>query len=178
MNQTSITLLDYALLSLLKEESRSGYALRKVFTDTSLGNFSGSPGSIYPALKRLKVGKYVKQEGHHSGNYSITDKGSESLRIWLQSDISSEDVKKNLDELLLRFSMMDIMASREDKIRFIQNMKSKVDEHLIELNEYYVGDGQELKESAKMAYQHTIFSYLGTLKWCKNILAQLNLNEN
>ena len=32
----------------------SGYDLRKVFEETALGNYSSSPGAIYPALSRLE----------------------------------------------------------------------------------------------------------------------------
>ena len=47
------TALGYALIGLVQEDPRSGYALRKVFEDTPMGAFSSSPGSIYPALKKL-----------------------------------------------------------------------------------------------------------------------------
>ena len=50
----TLSRLEGALLGLLHGEARSGYALRKVFQDTPMLHFSDSPGSIYPALKRLE----------------------------------------------------------------------------------------------------------------------------
>jgi len=48
-----ITVLGYALLGLLQQKAQSGYELRKVFAETAMGNYSSSPGAIYPALERL-----------------------------------------------------------------------------------------------------------------------------
>ena len=48
------TLLDYAILGLIQDRPLSGYAIRKLFEETALGNYSSSPGTIYPALKRLQ----------------------------------------------------------------------------------------------------------------------------
>jgi len=45
--------LDYALLGLLNKRPAAGYALRRLFQTTPLGVYSDSPGSIYPALRRL-----------------------------------------------------------------------------------------------------------------------------
>jgi DNA-binding PadR family transcriptional regulator len=48
------TPLEYAVLGLLHQSEQSGYDLRKVFAATALGNYSSSPGTVYPALKRLE----------------------------------------------------------------------------------------------------------------------------
>jgi hypothetical protein len=51
MNSPKIPALGYALLGLLMKPS-SGYDLRKIFSSTSMKTYSGSPGAIYPALRR------------------------------------------------------------------------------------------------------------------------------
>ncbi|MDH5368031.1 MAG: PadR family transcriptional regulator, partial [Cyclobacteriaceae bacterium] len=48
------TSLDYAILGLVHILPQSGYAIRKQFELTAIGNYSSSPGAIYPALKRLQ----------------------------------------------------------------------------------------------------------------------------
>ena len=45
--------LDCAILGLLSRRPGSGYDIRRVFQTTALGRYSDSPGSIYPAIKRL-----------------------------------------------------------------------------------------------------------------------------
>jgi len=56
---TRSTTLDYIILGLVQKEPLTGYRIRKVFEDTALGNFGGSPGAIYPALKRLAKYKLI-----------------------------------------------------------------------------------------------------------------------
>ena len=60
MKEKKITTLDYIILALLFGEEQSGYRLRKSFEESALGNFGGdSPGTIYPALKRLEKNEFV-----------------------------------------------------------------------------------------------------------------------
>ena len=56
-----MTPLSFALLGLIGMEPRSGYKLRKVFETTPLGNYSSSPGSIYPALRALEKAGLVRR---------------------------------------------------------------------------------------------------------------------
>ncbi len=51
--------LEYALLGLLRQSPQSGYDLRKTFAATPMRHFSDSPGSIYPALRRMKVRRWL-----------------------------------------------------------------------------------------------------------------------
>ena len=60
--KNSPTSLDYAILGLLKNEPQSGYGIRKVFETTALGTYSDSPGTIYPALKRLQKIALIKNK--------------------------------------------------------------------------------------------------------------------
>src|ERR1700675_3621423 len=46
--------LEMALLGLLGQKPQSGYDLRKTFATTAMRHYSDSPGSIYPALRRLE----------------------------------------------------------------------------------------------------------------------------
>ncbi|MBX2878146.1 MAG: PadR family transcriptional regulator, partial [Saprospiraceae bacterium] len=54
MKKTSPTRLDYAIMGLLIGGPLSGYQIRQIFETSEMGNYSSSPGSIYPALKRLR----------------------------------------------------------------------------------------------------------------------------
>src|ERR1039458_8829965 len=51
----SASTLEFVLTGLLRQKPQSGYDLRKAFTTTAMRHFSDSPGSIYPALKRLNA---------------------------------------------------------------------------------------------------------------------------
>jgi DNA-binding PadR family transcriptional regulator len=62
MTKRTPTALEYALLGLVQQHPQSGYDLRKVFETTALGSYSGSPGAIYPALRRLERKGLVEGE--------------------------------------------------------------------------------------------------------------------
>jgi DNA-binding PadR family transcriptional regulator len=51
----SASTLEFALTGLLRQKPQSGYDLRKTFTDTAMRHYSDSPGSIYPAMRRLQA---------------------------------------------------------------------------------------------------------------------------
>ncbi|MFA9455378.1 PadR family transcriptional regulator [Halalkalibacter sp. AB-rgal2] len=97
----------YVILGLLTTHCRSGYSMKKMI-DTSLNYFwKVSYGQIYPMLKVL-VDEGLAEESdvvddgskREKKEYSITKKGQEELRDWLQRPIVSIPVEKN--ELLLK----------------------------------------------------------------------------
>ena len=85
-NLTKPTLLDYAILGLIQDRPLSGYGIRKLFEETALGNYSSSPGTIYPALKRLQKFELVEkitQRRVTKTSFQITKKGVLVLKNWL-----------------------------------------------------------------------------------------------
>ena len=99
-----MTPLSFALLGLIGMEPRSGYKLRKVFETTPLGNYSSSPGSIYPALKALEraglVRRTAARDARGTAAYHLTADGAEALDSWLSGPIG------DLGEAMLRFSFL------------------------------------------------------------------------
>jgi len=88
--------LDYAILGLLNKEPAAGYALRRIFQTTPLGIYSDSPGSIYPALRRLHRRGLVRTTRAHEGRrrrtYRITPRGRRTLRQWLEEPLTYSEV--------------------------------------------------------------------------------------
>ena len=104
------TLLGYALLGLLYGKESSGYDLRKIFTETPMGNFSDSPGAIYPALRRLHERKLISASRAGSAAkrkrrvFRLTPLGVAELRNWLMSPVEQSDVANRMNVLMLRFA--------------------------------------------------------------------------
>ncbi len=93
------TLLDYAILGILQNQDLSGYGIRKMFEETALGNYSSSPGTIYPALNRLQkfnfiVKKMQKKSEKHL--FHINNKGLEALKLWLLLPLEKNDIEKKI----------------------------------------------------------------------------------
>ena len=114
MKKTStpkITSLDYAILGLMYQKPSSGYGIRKQFETTAIGNYSSSPGAVYPALDRLqRLGLVIKSllENQKKEKFSCTPKGIETLKNWLLQPIAIIDVAKNIDEILFLFTRLTI----------------------------------------------------------------------
>jgi DNA-binding PadR family transcriptional regulator len=88
--------LDYAILGLLNKEPAAGYALRRIFQTTPLGLYSDSPGSIYPALRRLHQRGLVTapraRGGRRRRTHRITARGRRALRQWLEAPLTYPEV--------------------------------------------------------------------------------------
>lgn len=171
------TTLEFALLGLLSFGPRSGYDLMHVFETTAMGNFSSSPGAIYPALARLEKRGLV--EGRVDGTQALrpkkvfrpTRRGADALHRWLQADIGREDVQRRLDELLLRFafhSLLDTEATRD----FLGRLAAAVDAYLAELQEQRKLFTDDQPPHGRMAFEFGIERYRACARWARKSLRQ------
>src|SRR5579864_8273345 len=107
MAKTATSSLEYALLGLIRQGASSGYELRKQFSTTPIGHFSDSPGSIYPALKRLEQRGWIRRLNEDGGprgrqRFGLSKAGESILQDWMAMPVGREDVVWRSDELLLR----------------------------------------------------------------------------
>lgn len=174
----NISSLRLAILCLILEAPRSGYELKTVFEQTPMGHFSSSPGSIYPALKRME------EEGWISGSVddpdslrparmlSLTPKGKEILKNLFLQPIDAQEVLHRMDQLMLRFAFMTPVVGRGATCKFL--------EQLIEILTNYVASLQALASELPndppeglLALQYGIDSYESTLRWARKALSTL-----
>src|SRR5215469_12585224 len=119
--------LEMALLGLVAQKPQSGYDLRKTFATTALRHYSDSPGSIYPALRRIEArgwiesttGKTSPADPRRRQDYRLTDAGKKTLIAWLDQPVSAEDMRMRQTELMLRFAFMDGNVPRSVTIQFL-----------------------------------------------------------
>jgi DNA-binding PadR family transcriptional regulator len=129
--QYTPTLLGYVLLGMLNQLPRSGYDVRVEMESASVGHFSSSPGSIYPALQQLKKNGFIDSEVVHRSRlkprevFHVTEKGKKTLRAWLRKRLAVSDLRDNLAELMLRFRFMEDTASNEETLRFLADFRRK-----------------------------------------------------
>ena len=170
------TLLDYAILGLIQNQSLSGYRIRKIFEETALGNYSSSPGTIYPALKRLQKFELAEKKESSDSNktsFQITQKGIEALRRWLTKPLEKKDVEKKIEELFLRFAFMDTLVDKKQKINFLSAFRNLLSDYIGELQAYHLAEAIHLPLHGRLAFEHGIASCKTTLKWCKRALSEI-----
>jgi len=103
-------MLKFALLGLLKYDSKTGYELKQTM-DKSTGHFwHAKQSQIYTTLKKLEEDKFVishpePQESRPDRRvYAITESGEKALQEWLLQPMTRLDTTKQLLLLKLFFS--------------------------------------------------------------------------
>jgi DNA-binding PadR family transcriptional regulator len=166
--------LGRVILGLLLSGPLSGYELRKMFAATPLGHFSDSPGSIYPALRRLERQSLVRGHVEQAGSlrprrvFTITAAGREMLRSWLEPPVTVEDVMHRSDDLVLRFSFMPGVLGKAKTIRFLEQWEVAVGQHVDSLEQYLTGATTTLSLAGRLAMESGIEGYRGNLRWTRH----------
>jgi len=170
------TLLDYAILGLIQGQPLSGYAIRKLFKETALGNYSSSPGTIYPALNRLQKFELVKKQSQCKKGktcFEITTQGILNLQNWFLKPLEKTDIVKRTDELLLRFGFMEALVNKKQRINFLISFRDLLNIYIKELQAFYNNESDKMPLHGRLAFQYGIDSNKTTLKWCKKAISQL-----
>ncbi|MRN07186.1 PadR family transcriptional regulator [Lactobacillus sp. 0.1XD8-4] len=120
------------ILGILRNKPRTGYEINDILQNQISYFYDGTYGMIYPTLKKLeKEGKVKKetviQEDKPNKNiFSITDKGREELRKYLESD-KVEEVFKS--DFLMKLFFGDDYLSKQKVIELIKSeIKVKEDQ--------------------------------------------------
>jgi len=167
--------LEYALLGLLRQKPQSGYDLRKAFASTPLRHFSDSPGSIYPALRRLQVRQWVSAAAENGSRrrrqeFIVTSAGARALVAWLRQPVTRDDVIWRLDELVLRFAFLDGNVDRPDSLRFLEEFEQDLAGYVHELRQFEKDfDPQHRSTTGYMAFKHGVDSYQNELQWVRHV---------
>lgn len=176
--------LKYAILGLVNRQPMTGYDLTNEFNSNHLANFWYAKHSqVYPELSRLaKEGLLtceivIQGEKLEKKLYTITEKGRQELKKWLDEDEPLGPTPKDIFRLRMYFS--DFMTEEELRMHLQSQIKKHGDKHLglvrtmtqnhnnivppigtKEYGDYLVLEGAILRES----------SYI---QWLKNALARM-----
>ncbi len=113
------TELEYVLLGLISISEFSGYDVKKIFDKSYIIRWSASPGSIYPAMKRLEKrgllnSKKITDSKIPKEVYSITEEGKKKVKEWLSEPFKGNAITRYGLELKLLF--LHNLTSEERKV--------------------------------------------------------------
>jgi DNA-binding PadR family transcriptional regulator len=168
--------LHFAILGLLGQQPRSGYDLRKFFSNTPLISFSDSPGAIYPALHRLEkrglVSGTVDESPGRRGRtvFTLTPRGRTQFLRWQRQPITRHDIIRNLAGLMLRFAFMDQLAGKNSAVRFLTALREELATYLPSLRQYFDSHQKFMPLSGKLALACGIQEYETRLRWTTSAL--------
>jgi len=128
--ERELTNLEYVVLGLISIEPQSGYSIISVF-DSRMYNWSASPGSIYPMLKRLEKQGLLKSELEKVHElrprklYQLTRLGETFLDKWLTQPLSKNEVSRERDIVLLKFLFAEKRLSRPAVLAWLDHYEQE-----------------------------------------------------
>ncbi|WP_114953605.1 PadR family transcriptional regulator [Sphingosinicella terrae] len=176
MNDPAVTTLGYALLGLIGQSPRSGYRLRLVFETTPLGTYSSSPGSIYPALKRLERAGLVRREAAGGGKplFHLTGTGAAALQSWLERPVDAEEAIDR-EIALLRFAFLEGHRDRTLSLSFLAGFAAAAKGQVDALASFLAGEeGRALSLQSRLAVEHGLASARASLGWAEQAQDRLS----
>lgn len=171
----TITTLGYALMGLISEKPGTGYALRKVFETTPMGNYSSSPGSIYPALAGLERQGLVETRGgakKGKGNVHLTPAGDAAFQAWLVAPVDGKD----LSTAMLRFAFLQGHPDRSLTLAFLDRFAAAADAEVKGLQQFLDSDfGRAMPLQSRLAVEQGRRQFESSAQWAvwaKQVLEQ------
>ena len=176
MKEYRPTNLGFALLGLLHGDAMTGYDLRKVFAETAMGNYSSSPGAIYPALARLEENGLIKGREDNTKKlrpkklYQPSDEGRQVFREWLLQDVSADDLSGNLDELMLRFAFHSVLNDAGATRAFLEGFSTELEAYIEDLRKQAELFPEEVPIHASLALEAGLVQYEALSHWARKAL--------
>jgi DNA-binding PadR family transcriptional regulator len=177
--KTDISTLSLAIMGLISQKPQTGYDIRKTFATTPMGHFSSSPGAIYPALKRLEKDGWIC--GNVDGEkalrprkvYEMTESGRDVLKQHMLQPVTRKDVIWRMDDLLLRFSLMDGIVGREATLRFLHGFATELEAYVAHLRCFLDGAREVVPISGRLAMENGIEGYQMHAAWARRAIEEL-----
>jgi DNA-binding PadR family transcriptional regulator len=180
MNEnTALTPLRLAILGLVDMHPQSGYGLKKVFETTPMGNFSSSPGAIYPALKNFADRGWISGTPENAETlrprlvYSITGEGEQVLKAELERPVTHEDLIWHFDLVMLRFAFIEKLGHAQ-ALRFLREFRSEAAAYVRYLEGLRESMREQMTPCGQLALEHGIQGSAGNVRWAGKAIEELS----
>jgi DNA-binding PadR family transcriptional regulator len=162
------------LLGLLAMKPRSGYDIKTVVDRSTRFFWAASYGQIYPELRRLEEEGLVEGEDRPNGGrsrrvYALTKAGHEALLEWMQSEITTIELR---DESLLRLFFADAVPI-EGAFALLEGRKYGHEQYLEVLREIEALPGGPDPTFVDLVLRWGIDFNKWGAKWCEEQLQRL-----
>lgn len=181
MMNTRLSDLSCVLLALLWMRPRSGYDLRKLFRESSIGRFSASPGSIYPALRRLEGLDLIDSHsapgdrGRPRTTYTLTDNGTRTLMAWITAPLGDEEVRTRPELACFRLALLPDVTESDVAVQRFEELERAVDRQVRFLMAYLASPppGTGPRAAAELALD--LWATRGN--WARRVLSSLRMER-
>ncbi len=142
-------------------------------------SFSESPGSIYPALRRLEERDLIRGQIEEGAGmrrrkvFQLTPLGLTELEAWLANLIRREDVIRGAGELMLRFAFMDQLFPKAKIVAFLKMFEGELVSYVSWLKERLAEQTSDLTFTGRVALESGIDIYQARIDWTRRTLTML-----
>jgi DNA-binding PadR family transcriptional regulator len=141
-----------------------------------LAHFSDSPGSIYPALRRLeRQGLVTATSGSRTLRpkqvYHLTDAGRAELRRWVGLAVTRDEVVGR-DGVKLRFVFVAQILGPGAGASFLRELERVLADYIPELQTFYDVSAVAMPPGARWALKGGIDQYRAQLRWAREGIDQ------
>jgi DNA-binding PadR family transcriptional regulator len=127
-----LTQLEYLILGIISVEARTGYDIMTVLEQA--GNaLSASPGSIYPALKRLEKARLIEgrieviRETRPRKLYAITVQGEAILDRWIRTPSPLMGSRAEFEAMLAQFIFTANRLTRAETLEWLHSCEQALE---------------------------------------------------
>ncbi|NKB33489.1 MAG: hypothetical protein GKR91_10365 [Pseudomonadales bacterium] len=151
---TSLTSLSYLIICMLSRKPQSGYALCQSIKNMPIGAVSASPGSIYPALSKLRKAKLIlcKKVGGSikpRNEYRLSAQGKRVLSGWVRQPLTGLDFIKSPELMFIRLSFLESHDSL--LARQLAELSDDLNTRTSELEKYQTRAKEEMHLGGQLA---------------------------
>lgn len=175
---SSLSFLNYLLLALIGRKSRNANQLRNAFSELPQGLFSDSPGSIYPALKKMVILELVETKDRGKGKrrapYRLTPSGRDILFAWLRQPVQISEMVSVPAKVALRIAFAGAFSATDQDVPMrLKEMHQHALKASKELEHYRLSADAHLARSSKMSLDLAEEMLSGYARWAERWLKQV-----
>jgi len=183
MTEPRLTSFEHILIGLVCRSPASGYDLKRTFAASPMGVYQPSSGSLYPALRRLEARGLIQAttmdgndgSSRHRRTYQATQAGRETHAAWLHTPIEVSTVSRDLGLHLMRFVLMEHVASREEVLGFLRTLRDALAAFTTGLERYAAAAAGLDDRHPGLALDHGVAVHRASLQWTRQAIAALRV---
>ncbi len=172
MISRELTTLEYIILGLLATAPQSGYSIASAL-ETGIYRWSASPGSIYPALKRLARNNIIASELEVVNEtqsrkvYHLTPQGEELIDRWIVEPPTQRELLDEHNIMLVKFLFAEARLTREQVLAWLDAYEQRAAAFDVKLQIMHELTKEAVSPHQRLIYKSIAMERVAQRRWIK-----------
>ncbi len=175
-----LTDLNYLLLGLVARQSQTAYSLAQSLGTTPMSVYSDSPGSVYPAVRKLVRLGLIEESpappqtrGRRPRILAITRAGRAELERWLEQPLTGAELTQRPGTVILRLSLLSAVLGEERLPEALRQLRREAETSRRELQVFTEEHRQELPLGSRLPMELAQEILATYARWARRSLRDL-----